>query len=165
MHEFDFTKVCEEGVKLGQQRLEEASSFSSMFSSFCGTYGESLSSYTGATIDVRESSDPLELLRNGLRKGCALPRFTFPRAAIEGPEREEVSAVLMNDEGKEVKRYKVFDCVKDRLTGFPCSIEYNGRSVLCNTKQELLEALKQVPAERSAYVIKGLGLDKKSKKG
>ena len=71
----------------------------------------------------------------------------------------------MNDEGKEVKRYKVFDCVKDRLTGFPCSIEYNGRSVLCNTKQELLEALKQVPAERSAYVIKGLGLDKKSKKG
>ena len=164
MQEFDFSKACEEGVKLGQQRLEESSSFSSMFSSFCGTYSESLSAHTGETIRVYESSDPLEKLRLGITRGCALPKFTFRGAPLEGPEREEISASLMNADGKEVKRIKVFDCVKDRLTGFPCSIEYNGKSVLCNTKQELIEALKQVPADRSAYVIKGLGLDKKSNK-
>ena len=163
MQEFDFSKACEEGVVLGLKRLDESSYFPTMISSFCETYGNSLSSHTGETIVVRESLDPLELLRSCSRSGRSLTRFPFLREqTLEGPERDEISASLMSADGKEIKKVKVFDCVKDRLTGFPCSIEYNGKSVLCNTRQELLEALNQIPAERSAYIIKGLGLDGKN---
>lgn len=162
MQEFDFSKACEEGVELGLKRLNESSYFPTMISSFCATFGNSLSAHTGETVVVREGLDPLEFLRSGVRRGRPLSRFPFQREPLEGPERDEISASLMSTDGKEIKKVKVFDCVKDRLTGFPCSIEYNGKSVLCNTRQELLEALNQIPAERSAYIIKGLGLDKKN---
>lgn len=158
MQEFDFSKACDEGVTLGLKRLNESSYFPTMISSFCESFGNSLSAHTGKTVVVSESLDPLEFLRSGVRRGNPL----FRREPLEGPERDTISASIMSTDRKEIRKVKVFDCVKDRLTGFPCSIEYNGKSVLCNTRQELLEALNQIPAERSAYIIKGLGLDKKT---
>lgn len=158
MQGYNFDKICDDGVRLGLQRLEESSEFSSMFCEFCQAYGKSLSTLTGKTIVVREGVDPLDSLRSRVKNGCSFVQFRFPNAPLEGPEREEVTASLLNAEKNKIATVKVFDCVKDRLTVVPCAIEYNGKSVLCNTKEDLQEALSKIPAERSSYVIKGLGL-------
>lgn len=155
---YNFYKICDDGVRLGLQRLEESSESSSMFSEFYKAYGKSLSSLTGKTIVLREGADPLDSLRSKVKMGGAFAQFRFPNAPLEGPERKEITASLLDDEGNPIARVKVFDCVKDRLTVVPCAIEYNGKSILCNTKEDLQETLSKIPAERSAYVIKGLRL-------
>ena len=139
--------------------INEAQSFNGMFSSFCESYSASLSAFTGETIEV--GSDLYDL-QNILKNRSRALRWPPLIAPSDGPQNETISATLKGKNGEKKKSVTVFECTKDQLTGFPCSLEYNGKSVLCNNKNELMDALSNIPAERSAYVLKGLNVSRKN---
>lgn len=162
MNEFDFSKICDEGVKTGQKRLDEADSFNSTISSFCESYSNSLSAFSGERVKVSKSGvDTLEALIRTVKTRRAKLR-PEDSGICDGPVRHDIKASVMGKSGQKKKTAFVFRYTGDSLTGLPCAIEYNGKSILCNSSQELFDALKGIPAERSSHVIKQLGLVKKS---
>lgn len=159
MGTFNFSVECNQGVELGCKRLKEASSFSDIFSEFNLSYSHSLSACLHSDVSVE--TDDSDLWKQIFSRRRAMTRAVSGIRPQEGPERKTIVASLKRADGSK-RTSPVFDYVRDRLTGFPCSIEYNGKTILCNTKDELVSALKSIPNERSAYVLKGLGFDASS---
>lgn len=146
MDEYGFDSSCTKGVESGKRRLKDAEEFDKILKAFMASYGSSLSSAIGMIVVVREDKNPWALMASSRMRG----RFG---ERAEGPVSGSVVAERLDDRSHVTK---IFDYSKDRLTGFPCSIEYNRQSIICEEPQELIKALNGVPGARSAYVLDGL---------